>query len=82
MLLDNPSIKIAELAKQFECAIPTISQIVTTGRRRQNSFPNMEEALSLWVDKMTLTDSILKKFDNRDIIRHVTLRNIFLFRIV
>ena len=31
---DNPSIKIAELAKQFECAIPTISefcQIVTTG---------------------------------------------------
>ena len=28
---DNPSIKIAELAKQFECAILTISEIVTTG---------------------------------------------------
>ena len=63
---DNPSIKIAELAKQFECAIPTISEILsnsnywlnideasTTGtfkRRRQSSFPNIEEALSLWVE--------------------------------
>jgi len=60
---DNPSI---ELAKQFECAIPTISEILsnsdywlnideasTTGtfkRRRQSSFPNIEEALSLWVE--------------------------------
>ena len=79
---DNPSIKIAELAKQFECAIPTISEILsnsdywlnideasTTGtfkRRRQSSFPNIEEALSLWVenavsDKVTLTDSILRE---------------------
>ena len=68
--------------------IPTISEILsnsdywlnideasTTGtfkRRRQSSFPNIEEALSLWVenavsDKVTLTDSILRekarKFD-------------------
>ena len=92
---DNPSIKIAELAKQFECAIPTISEILsnsdywlnideasTTGtfkRRRQSSFPNIEEALSLWVenavsDKVTLTDSILREkarkfavlFNNRE----------------
>src|SRR6185369_11282754 len=84
---DNP--------KQFECAIPTISEILsnsdywlnideasTTGtfkRRRQSSFPNIEEALSLWVenavsDKVTLTDSILREkarkfavlFNNRE----------------
>ena len=48
-------------------------------RRRQSSFPNIEEALSLWVenavsDKVTLTDSILREkarkfavlFNNRE----------------
>ena len=47
--------------------------------RRQSSFPNIEEALSLWVenavsDKVTLTDSILREkarkfavlFNNRE----------------
>ena len=80
MKKDNPSIKMAEFAKQFECAIPTVSEILsnidywlnideksTTGtfkRRRQSNFPNIEEALSLWVEnavsnKVTLTDSIV-----------------------
>ena len=46
-----------------------IDENSTTGtfkRRRQSSFPNIEEALSLWVenaasDKVTLTDLILKE---------------------
>ncbi|CAG8599747.1 17114_t:CDS:2 [Acaulospora morrowiae] len=79
---DNPTIKMAELAKQFECAIPTVSEILSNSdfwlnideestigifkRRRQSNFPNIEEALGLWVenavsDKVTLMDSILKE---------------------
>ena len=59
-----------------------IDETSTTGtfkKRRQSSFPNIEEALSLWVenavsDKVTLTDSILREkarkfavlFNNRE----------------
>jgi len=72
---DNPSIKIAELAKQFECAIPTISEILsnsdywlnideasTTGtfkRRRQRVIPNIEGALSLWVEN-AVSDKVIQ----------------------
>ncbi|CAG8649103.1 1351_t:CDS:2 [Acaulospora morrowiae] len=73
---------MAELAKQFEYAILTISEILSNSdywlnideeftidifkRRYQSNFPNIKEALDLWIenaisDKVTLTDSILKE---------------------
>ncbi|CAG8791554.1 6253_t:CDS:1, partial [Acaulospora morrowiae] len=63
---NNPSIKLSELAKQFECGESMVNEILSNSnfwlnidedsaistfkRRCQSSFPNIEEALGLWVE--------------------------------
>ena len=82
MSVDNPSLTNKDLARLFHCGESTVSEILAkkeqwlsidetslagrSKRRRQSEYPDIEEAMGLWVenavrDNITLTDHIVKR---------------------